>query len=130
MPSIKDPHNVQIGATAVTDVLSIRWSEDRAVIRARADDDLYDTIAEFGGASVAGTVTFRDPVQAAAFAGEAGTLLCAFAGIGGGADRTLTIANCATGGARNAGGHDAVATAAVPFVARSADGTTSPVTLA
>ncbi|MHC4718668.1 MAG: hypothetical protein ACYS5V_17000 [Planctomycetota bacterium] len=89
MPSIKDPHNVQIGSTAVTDVLGIRWSEDRAVIRARADDDLYDTIAEFGGASVVGAVTFRDPVQAAAFAGCGGTLSCAFTGIGGGDDKTL-----------------------------------------
>ena len=130
MPSIKDPHNVQIGSTAVTDVRSIRWSEDRDVIRARADDDLYDTIAEFGGAAVAGTVSFRDPVQAAAFAGQGGTLSCAFTGIGGGADRTLTVANCSTGGACSVGAHDAVAAAAVPFVARSADGTTSPVSLA
>jgi len=129
MPSIKDPHNVQIGSTAVTDVLSIRWSEDRDVIRARADDDLYDTIAEFGGATVAGAVTFRDPVQAAAFAGKGGTLSCAFAGIGGGADRTLTVANCSTGGARSAAAHDSVAAASVPFVARSADGATSPVSL-
>ena len=41
MPSIKDPHNVQIGSTAVTDVLTIRWSEDRDVIRARTYAEVF-----------------------------------------------------------------------------------------
>ena len=129
MPSVKDPHDVQIGSDAVTDVLSIDWGEDRSAINGRADDDLYDTIAEYGGATVGGSVTFRDPVQAATFAGKSGTLSCCFKGMAGGGDKTLTIANCTTGGARNSGAHDAIASATVPFTARSSDGSTSPVSL-
>ena len=130
MPSIKDPHDVQIGSQAVTDVLRIDWAEDRPVITGRADDDAYDTIAEFGGATVRGTVTFRDPVQAAAFAGRGGTLSCAFKGIGGGADKTLTVSNVSSGGAHNSSAHDALAACTVPFTARSADGAASPVSVA
>jgi hypothetical protein len=130
MPSVKDPHSVQIGSCAVTDVLSIDWGEDRTPIHARADDDLYDTIAEFGAATVIGSVTFRDPVQAQSLANKSGTFSCSFKGMGGGQDRTLTIANCSTGGPRHVVGRDAVANAVVPFTARSADGTTSPVSLA
>lgn len=130
MPSVKDPHSVQIGSSAVTDVLSVDWGEDRTPINARADGDLYDTIAEFGAASVIGSVTFRDPVQAESFATNSGTLSCSFTGLGGGEDRTLTITNCTTGGARHVVGRDAVANAVVPFAARSADGTSSPVSLA
>jgi hypothetical protein len=130
MPSVKNPHSVQIGSYAVTDVLSIDWGEDRAPINARADDDVYDTIAEFGGATVTGSVSFRDPVQAQSFANRTATLSCGFKGMGGGSDRTLTITNCSTGGARHLVGRDAAANAVVPFTARSADGTTSPVSLA
>jgi hypothetical protein len=129
MPSIKDPHSVQIGSYAATDVLSIEWGEDRTPIKGRADDDLYDTIAEFGAATVRGAARFRDPLQAEAFANKGGTLSCSFKGMGGGADRTLTIANCVTGGARHVAGRDAIAGALVPFVARSADGAASPVSL-
>jgi len=127
MPSVKDPHSVQIGSYAVTDVLRIDWSEDRPVLTGRADDDVYDTVAEFGGATIAGAVTFRDPAQDDSFANRAGTLSCSFTGLGGGADKTLTIENCSTGGARNASSHDALARATVPFCARSADGAASPV---
>ncbi|KKK62757.1 hypothetical protein LCGC14_3001120 [marine sediment metagenome] len=130
MPSVKDPHNVQIGSQAVTDVLSIDWGEDRVVINGRADDDVYDTIAEFGGATVSGGVTFRDPAQAAAFADQSGSLSATFTGLGGGADKTLTITNCSTGGVRNAVGHDGMANATVPFAARSSDGATSPISYA
>lgn len=129
MPSVKDPHSVQIGSDAVTDVLSIDWGEDRTPINGRADDDLYDTVAEFGAASVVGSVSFRDPAQAETFANRAGSLSCSFTGMGGGSDRTLTITHCSTGGARHVAGRDAIANAVVPFTARSADGTTSPVAL-
>ena len=129
MPSVKDPHSVQIGSQAVTDVLSIEWGEDRSAINGRADGDVYDTIAEYGGATVGGSVTFRDPVQAASFANKSGTLSCTLTGLGGGSDRTLTITNCVSGGVRNMASHDAIAGATVPFTARSADGTTSPVSI-
>ena len=129
MPSIKDPHSVAVGSYSVTDVLSIEWGEDRSPINGRADGDVYDTIAEYGGATVNGTVTFRDPVQAQSFANKTGTLPCTFKGMGGGSDRTLTISNCATGGARNMASHDAIADATVTFTARSTDGTTSPVSI-
>jgi len=129
MPSVKDPHSVAIGSQSVTDVLSIEWGEDRVLLNARADADVYDTIAEYGGATVRGAVTFRDPVQAASFANRSGTLSCTFSGMGGGSDRTLTISNCVTGGPASRASHDAVAVARVPFTARSADGSSSPVSI-
>ncbi len=129
MPSLKDPTSVAIGSTAVTDVLSLQWGVDKTPLNSRADDDAYDTIAEFTGGSVAGSVTFRDPVMATAFEGLSGTLTATLAAMGGGASKTLTITNIATGGAGNTVSKDAVANATVPFVARSSDGAINPVAI-
>ncbi len=130
MASLKDPTSVAIGSTAVTGVLSIQWGVSNTPLTSRADDDAYDTIAEFAGGSVAGSVTFRDPVMATAFEGLSGTLTATLAAMGGGASKTLTIANISTGGAGNTVSKDAVGNSVVPFVARSSDGSTNPVGLA
>ena len=131
MPSVRDPHNVTIGSQAVTDVLTIDYGLRRTPIQGRSDDDVYDTVAEYGGGSVGGVVTFRDAVQAKLFSEQQGdTLTANFKATGGGADKVLTITGVSTGAYGGSVVRDGISTFAVPFVAASSDGTTNPVSIA
>lgn len=137
MPSLKNPQTVAFGSNAVTDVLEIAWSQDAAeIVGPVADAEVYPTIAEHGSVMTRGTITFRNPVQAAAaitYGSVAGgvTMTAALKGAGeGGADKTLTIANVSIKGSANDVGHDRTANATVSFIAAAeAGGATNPVAL-
>ncbi|MDP6546115.1 MAG: hypothetical protein QGH60_19215 [Phycisphaerae bacterium] len=130
MPSVHNPQNVSIGATELSDVLSIEWYERRdEIVSPPGDDEIYHRRVGYGSAVLHGRLTFTDPAQAAAAAGCFGTLSATLKGVGGGPDRTLTITNARTGGSDNLTGHNRAATCGVPFLAASGDGATGPVTL-
>jgi len=130
MPSVHNPQNVSIAAVELSDVLSIEWHERRGeIVSPPGDEEIYHRTVGYGSAVAGGRLTFADPAQAAAAAGQFGTLTATLKGIGGGSDRTLTITNARTGGADNLAGHNRAATCSIPFLAASSDGTTGPVTL-
>lgn len=130
MPSIHNPHNVSIGATNLTDVVTLEWSEHRSqIIGPLADGETCHTIAEYGPAVVRGRILFRNPLQAQAAAGKEGTLSATLKALGGGGDQTLTITGVKAGGAANVATHGKAAECQVEFVAASSDGTTSPVSV-
>ena len=130
MPSVHNPQNVSIGAVELSDVLSIEWHERRdEIVSPPGDDEIYHRTVGYGSAVLHGRLIFSDPAQAAAAAGQFGTLSATLKGIGGGSDRTLTITGVQTGGADNLAGHNRAATCQVPFLGTSSDGTTGPVTL-
>ncbi len=130
MPSVHNPNNVSIGGTSLTDVLAIEWQEQREqIVGPLADGETYHTIAEHGSAVIGGRILLRNPSQAAIAANKTGTLAATLAGIGGGADQTLSMTGVSTGGATNLVRHGRSAACEVPFVAASSNGTTSPVSL-
>ena len=130
MPSMKDPHNLSIGTYAVTDVLRISFGRTRAELFSEADDETWPTVEEYGSGPVKGMVFFRDVEQAIIFANKVGLTLSAdFKVPGGGADKTLTIVGVSTGDVENDVAHGSLATAQVPFLASSADGSASPISI-
>jgi len=131
--SVRNPTSVQIATTAVTGVLSISWNESRAPITGAADAETYNTIAEYGTASVSGSVTFRDPAQAASFANKCGSLSATFAYMDGSCTpgtKTLTITGVSTDGSGNSANRDSISNSTVNFIAVSSTGTASPISIA
>ena len=131
MPSVKDPQSVSIGSTSLTDVTDIAWSVDAAeIVGPVADAEVYGTIAERGSHTVRGSIAFRNPSSAAAATNLTGTLSATLKAAGqSGSDKSLSISGLSTGGYDANVGHDRTASATVPFIAASSDGTTNPVSL-
>jgi len=130
MPSVHNPQNVSIGATELSDVLSIEWHEHRReIVSPPGDDEIYHRRVGYGSAVAGGRLIFSDPARAAAAAGRFGTLIATLEGVGGGSDRTLTITSVRTGGSNNLVGHNRAAVCSVEFLAASSDGAIGPVTL-
>jgi len=130
MGSVHNPQNVTIGAVELSGVLAIEWREQRKpIVRPPGDGETHHSNVEYGAAITSGKLVFVDPAEASAGSGLVGTLTAALQGVGGGADRTLTITHVRTGGPENLAGHNCDAACGVPFLAASSDGVTSPVTL-
>ena len=130
MGSVHNPQNVSVGAAELSDVVSIEWRQRRPeIVSPPGDGEISHRTVGFGGGPLRGRLVFADPAQAAAASGLFGTLTAALKGVGGGADRTLTITGVQTGGSDNLAGHNRAAVCSVPFLAASSDGLTEPVTL-
>lgn len=132
MATIRDPHDLSLGSvSAVTDVLTVEYNETSVPIQSRADDNVLDTIAEMGGGSMNGSITLRDHIQAQLIARKTDATLGFSVKVpGGAADKTYSITGVSTGGVQHSIARDGASVFVVPFVAVSADGTTSPLTAA
>lgn len=115
-----NPRAVSIGDTPIGGVESVAWRTVREEILATGDDDARASVVGYGPETVRGTIRFLDPDSAAAAAGKTGTLSLVLAGMQGGADKTVSVGNCALGGyeARVARGEASACT--LPFVAGDA----------
>ena len=130
MGSVHNPTEVTIGAVQLSGVLVIEWGEHRReTISPPGDGEIYHPAVGYAPAVAGGKLVFADPPQADAASGLFGTLTATLEGVGGGADRTLTITNVRTGGAENIAGHNRAAKCGVDFLAASSDAVASPVTL-
>jgi hypothetical protein len=128
-----NPKNVSINTgqpVALTGVVSITCGERFAELHASADDDATESVARRSTGRTGGEITFVDPVQAASAKGLAGTLTFNWTDAKGLADKTVTITGCSIGGYEATVRRDAPSSASVPFLARSSDGQTAPLSIA
>jgi len=131
MGSVHNPQDVAIGAVQLSGVLEIRWRQRRREIISPPGDGLtHHSGVEYGAVTADGRLIFADPIQASSASGLFGTLTATLKGVGGGADRTLTITGVRTGESDNTVAHNRAAECAVRFLASGDDGISSPVTLA
>jgi len=127
--SLIDVTSASIGSVAITGIQSINWDEPRALIPSpAADGENYGGTPHQGTCpAVSGTITFSNAYTANTAGSLTGTLQATGTALGGQTGKVLRIVNCVLGEPAISAGQDTPWTATVPFMAGSADGTTSPV---
>jgi hypothetical protein len=114
-----------------TGVRSVQWNDSGTSVKTKADANVYATGQKRTAATVTVTVTFQDQEQAQAVAmGVEATLTAVGVQVNGASDVTLTVLKFMPLSVSPTLNHDTEGTATVTGEATSADGTTSPVSLA
>jgi len=126
--SITDPQTVTVGSISYTGVKSISWNKSTTIIPSPAADGNVYAGAPYMGSEggYGGTITFDNPVLAAAMERLSGTMTVAVKGVGGQANGTQTFLNCVVGSSSANASKDAGSSATLPFSFGSTDGTTAP----
>jgi len=124
-----DVSNVALGGAAINGVVSVQLVKRREEFRAGGDAELYETVAEAGPCSVAGTIVTLDPAAAEAIDGLAGTLSFVWKDAKGAADKTVTVSNVVITGTGSLVGHNKASSASISFIASSSDGAADPVSI-
>ena len=125
-----DVCNAALGGAAINGVVSVQLVKRREEFRAGGDGELYETVAEAGPCSIAGTIVTLDPAAAGAIDGLAGTLSFVWKDAKGAADRTVTVSNVQVTGTCGAVGGNKASSASISFIASSSDGLADPVSIA
>ena len=124
-----DVSGASLGGVAINVVVSVELVKRREEFRAGGDGELYETVAEAGPCSVAGTIVTLDPAAAGAIDGLGGTLSFVWKDAKGAADKTVTVSNVRVTGTGGAVGGGKGSSASISFVASSGDGLADPVSI-
>ena len=117
-----------IGATAITGVTAVSYTETATTVSNRADAEIYQTGKKVVSVDVSGTISGIDQETFAEVGiGTTGSLVFTGKKVSDNADKTTTILNCVVTGIDPTQNHSTEGSVTLTFEAYSADGTTSPI---